>query len=122
MAEEKSKNDLASLADLAPEEIPRGHARKDTHRWCKGKPGREHVPVIVIPANLPNWWQEKGCGWGTITAYGDELRYRCEHVEQCNTCGKVLRRNYSWLPQTRLLPNEMAASECPEYTPMAEVP
>lgn len=115
MADEKTSDDLADYADLAPEEIPRSHAHKDTKRWCKGKVGRGHTPEILIPANLSNWWKEP-CGWYQLAANQRRMVYTCHHVEQCSECGKVLRRNYSWLPQARLLPNEMAATECPDYT------
>lgn len=113
MAQEKSKDDVA---DLAPEELPHGHAHKNTTRWCEGKEGRQHEPRISIPANLPNWWKDP-CGWYEIAANHRRLVYTCHHVEECAACGKVLRRHYSWLPQARLLPKEMAAEECPDYTP-----
>lgn len=116
MSQEKTRNDPASLEDLTPEEIPRHHATKDTKHWCKGKEGRQHKPKIVIPANLSNWWKDP-CGWYEIAANDLRLHYTCHHVELCSECGKVLRRNYSWLPQTKLLPSEMAAEECPDFTP-----
>jgi hypothetical protein len=45
-----------------PPDRPKHHSHKDTKRWCKGKPGREHKPGWI---HKGTWirWQEwvKGC-------------------------------------------------------------
>lgn len=41
----RASNVLRKVKEL-PEE-PRLHKKKNTHRWCKGKVGVEHVYVLV---------------------------------------------------------------------------
>lgn len=77
--------------------------RKDTKRWCKGKPGREHRAVLV---KRP--WFGHGCsglGWwlwdGTQSG-----RWGCCHVMECENCGKILKN--------------LRDEECPDYQPKSE--
>lgn len=56
-----------------------GHrAKKDTRRWCKGKPGREHQLDIRRSSHGfpcgPNW----------------SSRYWCWHERYCTVCGKIM--------------------------------
>lgn len=74
------------------EPVRRRPARKDTRRWCKGKPGSEHVPVIERPYDRPCERDER-FSW----AIG------CNHHEVCATCGKVLRWSIDY-------------AECPDLT------
>jgi hypothetical protein len=58
------------------------HPRKNRKRWCKGKVGVEHRPVIERD---PFWDKYGACqprGWWS----------GCYHWERCTVCGKVLRR------------------------------
>lgn len=59
-----------------PEARVRVPSRKDTARWCKGVPGREHVRVWRF---LPPW-------------NGPPDRYPCGRWQQdlCSVCGKHL--------------------------------
>lgn len=79
---------------------------KDRRRWCKGRPGVAHEPHIVFrpwrdstcrPA--PPWSRRFGSWW-------------CEHREECQQCGRVLRRT-------------LRTDECPTYAttpPMEDHP
>lgn len=77
----------------APWNQPRkGHARKSTRTWCKGKVGRAHQPVTAVPPNAgrecheTGWWNRETRSWDP------KGRWSCEHVILCATCGKVLER------------------------------
>ena len=67
-------------------------ARKDTRRWCRGVPGREHVPLTVVPPNAyrpcreTGWWDRETRTWHKGG------RWACEHVVLCQLCQKVLER------------------------------
>lgn len=69
--------------------------RKDTKRWCKGKVGREHVPVIelnrrfMIYRDKSDMTQCKGSGW-----------LACIHHEVCSTCHKELKWAVDYCPDT----------------------
>lgn len=76
-------------------------SHKDTRRWCKGRPGRQHLPQIMIPHNavvlrgpLPT------CGPSPVYGSG----WSCYHAEVCTACGKHLR-GWGFLP----------AEECPDF-------
>lgn len=87
--------------DHLHEQHPRS-ARKDTKRWCRGKAGVEHEPVISKRRGEP--WSTRGChppdAW--------QLRvwpfrtWICVHDERCGNCGRVLRRY-------------LTARECPDH-------
>jgi hypothetical protein len=90
----------AELEATASDGPRRERGRKDTRRWCKGKPGVEHVPVIVFrpwygrECRPPQEWAARLCpsGWD------------CEHREVCENCGKILRE-----------PWKLAKEECPAW-------
>jgi hypothetical protein len=69
----------------------RRHGRKDTRRWCKGKPGREHAAEIVLRP-----WYGRECGKPSWYP-----QWVCQHAEVCAACGKVLRH--------------LRVDECPDY-------
>ena len=92
------------LRARGPEATPH-RSRKNRRRWCGGKVGREHQPVIRIskwglyrlqrdPDKPVCHWQEKR-RWET-TPEGrrwvgtGEWRWRCDHEDGCDRCGKVL--------------------------------
>jgi hypothetical protein len=90
----KLKRDEARV--VAPETSPH-RSSKNRRRWCRGKPGVEHQPVMTkrgyhsdtdttcrrCPWGLRDWW--------------------CYHVDQCATCGRVLRH--------------YEGRECPDFEP-----
>lgn len=110
---------VAATATLDAFEVDvgkRAPGRKNTRRWCKGRPGREHTPEIAVPDNRLGLRDK--CGWYDLRIGGlTTASYYCQHVERCAACGKVLRRHYGWLPGYKLLPGELAATDCPDYTP-----
>jgi hypothetical protein len=49
---------------IKDDEIPKHRSKKDTKRWCGGKPGREHTPMWVIgklhnPNHSSEWFDYK---------------------------------------------------------------
>lgn len=73
----------------------RAPARKDTKRWCKGKVGREHMPVVAMSHHflspLPSG-KEYRCGWvlrGVVDGERRE-RWNCLHKRRCDVCERVL--------------------------------
>lgn len=68
-----------------PEEMAH-RSKKNTKKWCKGKPGVEHVPVISKPPNVPGW-QKEDC---RLDSWGLNF-FLCDHHEICSTCFKSLR-------------------------------
>jgi hypothetical protein len=71
------------------QEILPHKSRKNTRRWCKGKVGREHSPVVQHQKERNGWRKAWTCGprkWGISAG-----RWGCWHEEVCTTCGKVLR-------------------------------
>lgn len=84
---------------------------KSTRRWCKGKVGVEHQPVIMAATGMgtlgnrplrrcgpsPSWMRWAKNGWS------------CFHEERCGKCGKILRTGW-----------ELDASECPEHETYAQ--
>lgn len=88
---------------------PKHRARRDTRRWCRGKPGIEHTPAIVLPDNLYSRWRGQACRWMWWGRPGHEFAmYRCHHRWQCTTCGRKLR--------------DMRPDECPSYMPKPAKP
>ena len=91
-------------AELAPvvaeqtrteaEPDPRAPGRKDTRMWCKGKVGREHKSALVRRPYLFRV-REGGCGWVPAWDAGSRewqgVGWHCDHREECDNCGKVLR-------------------------------
>lgn len=86
----------AERASAATDPDKRAPGRKDTRQWCKGKPGREHVPQIIRIHDGYRWrpceWTPR-YDWRAIRA-GDNawvLKWTCGHIESCANCGKILR-------------------------------
>jgi hypothetical protein len=77
--------------------------RKDTKRWCKGRYGREHRPVVQF-SNWASYWIERGRTCHETSGASTWMResWRCFHEITCERCGKIL--NYS-------VPKE----QCPLY-------
>ena len=104
----RSQEVQAAAAD-DPEPPKRGPARKNTRDWCKGKVGVEHVPHLVWH---PVLWRrgEPDCrwraGWDSRTG-GESAYWACDHREECERCGKVLR-------------DRIPAAECPAYPGTSE--
>lgn len=65
---------------MQDDEVPRHRSRKNTRRWCKGVPGREHTPVCK---RAKHSWAVR-MNWFQYT---------------CTKCGKVLAEwyNIKWL-------------------------
>jgi hypothetical protein len=77
---------------LEDDELPaRGHSRKDKKRWCKGRVGRPHEPVISSDPKYGSAckiWNYGVINKGKIEPHS---RYMCYHVIQCKNCGKILK-------------------------------
>lgn len=70
------------------EDSGKWHSSKNTKRWCKGKVGREHVPVITRNKFSLN----TECRM-IVTKYwnGNERNWwHCHHEITCENCGKML--------------------------------
>ena len=79
----------------------RRSGRKNTRRWCKGKPGREHAPVFTGS----KWNFRRGCRpVATGDWFGNKDGWHCSHQEVCANCGKILRE--AW----------QIGTDCPLYT------
>jgi hypothetical protein len=64
------------------------HSSKNTKRWCRGRVGREHIPVTAKNKFSLN----RDCHY-VETRYwnGNERRWwYCIHEIVCKNCGKVL--------------------------------
>lgn len=76
-----------------PVHPPKPPGKKDRAKWCRGKVGVEHVPVVAIP---PNAWGDptkRTCGPSSyFTMYREWTRWSCRHVWMCTACGKHLPR------------------------------
>lgn len=59
-------------------------AKKDTKRWCRGKVGVEHEPIVRKRAG---YWHDKPCRGSVVSL--DWLA--CNHEEACVNCGKILK-------------------------------
>lgn len=65
----------------------RGKSRhRNRRRWCGGKPGLPHQPVIVME---PYW---ASTGWACRETTWVPVRWICRHRSQCESCGRVLSR------------------------------
>lgn len=73
------------------------HKKKNTRKWCKGKKGREHDPVLI---KRNDWlsYQHKGI-CHTVKRFiswnkGDRVyedRWYCCHILKCSKCGKIIK-------------------------------
>jgi hypothetical protein len=83
-------------------------ARKDRKRWCRGKPGVEHTPEVVVAA--AGWMRSayvKKCHrppWKT-TSGRPLMVWICNHQEVCTGCGRILRAGFG--------------KDCPDYVKAA---
>ena len=68
-------------------EVPRQRGRrKNTRRWCKGKPGVEHTTTVRLdPRRLTRYRSQ--CG---VLSWWPH-RWWCYHQLVCEKCGKILR-------------------------------
>jgi hypothetical protein len=78
-----------------------GH--KDRKRWCRGKVGAEHEPVLAAPKDgeqrcrpRPEWAAKNP------RALWHNRPWWCLHHRECAECGKVLEHFIPW-------------DECPDY-------
>lgn len=74
-----------------PSEAPH-RSHKNTRRWCRGKVGRLHTPVVVVPDNTSGW--SRTCRAITTRAFLGVDRspiWYCSHRLVCDSCGKVLK-------------------------------
>jgi hypothetical protein len=101
--------EVREAARADPEPARRAPARKDTRRWCHGKPGLEHETVVVLHSQYGHTcgWREHG-RWaqtGPVPPRGVTLPkwpkqgrewivtgrdWSCMHEVQCQVCGKFL--------------------------------
>jgi hypothetical protein len=97
----------------AQPEVGKHRARKNTRRWCRGKSGVEHKPVV----QLTNWGERHRTTDSTRTCHWDQHWRRvrdqtvksgpwywyCDHEEVCSGCGKIL--------------DSSPCEKCPEWIP-----
>lgn len=77
----KPKLDEARV--LEPDAPPH-RSRKNTRRWCKGKPGREHQLELIRHRWLS---RERTCGY----MLGGADWWVCSHVYKCSACSKLVK-------------------------------
>jgi len=72
------------------EEIPRPLSkRKNTKRWCKGKPGREHDPKVELNRRIFGYALDNNRECGGKSPLGTKVF--CYHHVVCTKCGKELK-------------------------------
>jgi hypothetical protein len=79
-----------SEARVWPADHPRTvkpHAKKDTRRWCRGKPGAEHV--LTIGKNHAARVCHEAADWQQMLFPGQ--KWRCYHIELCAECGRFMK-------------------------------
>lgn len=76
-----------------PAHPPKPPGKKDKARWCRGKPGVEHVWKVLIPANVDGFFLVRDC---QLVSYSTGVRewshWSCKHRIVCASCGRVKRR------------------------------
>jgi hypothetical protein len=78
-----------------PEPVKRSPGKKDTHTWCRGKVGAEHVKQLERKYRTGG---RTTCGW--FPAYrrkGFGIAWSCCHAEVCASCRKVFRTPWDGL-------------------------
>ena len=80
--------------DFTAERDRTSSKKKNTKDWCKGKVGREHLPVV---ARNHSYGHLPSCAWVPRFARDESgayvpngYFYRCTHALQCQVCGKYL--------------------------------
>jgi hypothetical protein len=85
----------------------RPRARKDTKRWCRGKVGVEHTPVLDYRSFIKSYRDQPYCRvpppWNPW-----KTNWWCHHIEKCSECGKTLRHS-------------LDVGECPDFRPGQEM-
>lgn len=102
----------AQRAAAAAEPDRRTPGRKDRRRWCRGKPGAEHVPELTVVSSFTPRGQPGSCYWapryyarrGSPPLSEQPVSWSCVHRETCAACGKVLRERC-----------DLKTEECPLY-------
>ena len=100
----RSAERSAAVAEEERDPARRAPGRKDTRARCRGKPGAEHVPVLVLHGSWPG---DRECRWRVTWSFTDRaarVMWGCSHREECRNCGKVLRTRPG-----------IADAECPAY-------
>lgn len=73
-------------------------SKKNTRRWCRGKPGTEHQVILT-----KHYWRREEPPPCRRWPWGREpRRWVCYHVDRCTLCGKILRHY---------------GNDCPDYRP-----
>lgn len=67
--------------------------KKNTRRWCRGKPGVEHTPMIELDSGGQQRVRD-GKDACYQWPYSSWDRWVCRHHEICTTCGKILKRSF----------------------------
>lgn len=98
---------------VPPEETRTSPARKNTRKWCRGKVGVAHTPVITLDKGWTGFMdrfviERPRCRWWPSMWRGEKgLDYRCGHRRTCAACKKVLDRY-------------IEPKFCPDYAPKPE--
>jgi hypothetical protein len=87
--------------------------KKDKRRWCRGRVGREHLPVVQLEKGMASLRRyaldpvRHRCRWTMWFVKGlaitGKLHWSCSHQWECATCGKIV--------------GPVQPNECPEYVP-----
>lgn len=79
------------------------HKKKNTKKWCKGKVGVEHEPVVELDKNY-GWLDNSGHARCTVPEPDDDrpLWMNCTHTVVCKNCEKVLKMHPDVCPTTGL--------------------
>lgn len=105
MAVERRKDDPEAKWN---KEYHRKANRRDTSKFCRGKPGVEHDYQVVLHHAfigacrwypMGKWYFVSGIRKWMVKDY----RYSCIHFYRCTQCGKY--------------GNPIPQEDCPEYTP-----
>lgn len=78
--------------------------RKNTRKWCKGKVGREHQPVVTLDKNMLSLRGRLGKPLCRLPEEGEKhpLWLYCSHQVTCEVCEKVLEWTPAVCPTTSL--------------------
>lgn len=99
-----------SAANVWPADHQNEHApktKKNTRKWCKGKVGIEHVPVIVLRDDQNRGYEQR-CHVGKTWWHYNDRNWWCNHQRRCGVCTKIL--DY-YLP----------SAECPDFPRQQEL-